>query len=382
MVKHEVSAQRAGDLHVEHQGFVAWLGPRGVGRARRGKLEQVLVGARCCGYDQVRLIPDANAGPSVTGASTRRASAAASSARATRLARAATRGRSTLPPAPTRAAARRSARASVRARARARARRQREQRENGQHQRPHDHQACWRIQERASLCCADQEKPQYLRPAPSGTASRSAGLVIPPDGHQDPATVTLVAVEKNVGERRKWPRVPWSARGKAFFGNEELSCSVVDVSVAGMGLVASRATPIGTFVRVQWEAPGNEWTDVDGILVHTFENTSAEWIWGIRVARISPQVAASIAALAGHVPAPTTKPPRAPLVARPSVASPSAPSHAAPVSRHPSAPAHSRPRSTPASKDALQRALSNRDMAALFREALEAQEPDNPKKNR
>ncbi len=92
-------------------------------------------------------------------------------------------------------------------------------------------------------------------------------------------------------ERRKAPRIGWKAECVTFFANQSARGEVIDISEDGMAVSTPHPLPIGTFVRVQWMAPGMHLVDSDAIVVRD-DRRNSEWVAGLRAHHLDTHVTA------------------------------------------------------------------------------------------
>ena len=172
-------------------------------------------------------------------------------------------------------------------------------------------------------------------------------------------------------ERRKNPRVPFSAQVTAYAGNDQLPCTALNISMSGIALSAPFARTAGEFVRVQCTVDGVAWLDADAVVVHCRHATGG-WQWGVAFLRVSPTSSESIRQYvdAQIARAHSTQPPR-PRSMTPSVPNSSPTSSPRPVSS-PAPISGSRPPIRPVSQPRVQPpAVSRHELAEIYREALE-----------
>ena len=186
-------------------------------------------------------------------------------------------------------------------------------------------------------------------------------------------------------ERRRATRIHWESDCVAYYSNESARGQVINVSATGMALLTPHALPVGSFVRVQWLAPGNNLIDSDAIVVRVAPSDSGR-LAGLRVQHLDARVTEQLLAMLRSSPPPRTVPPAArltPPVApnarttqpRPSTTPPVAPNarttQPRPGTTPPVAPRRTQP--PPRRRPSAPPVVSNRELAEIYRAALAEQ---------
>jgi len=174
-------------------------------------------------------------------------------------------------------------------------------------------------------------------------------------------------------ERRDFARAPHRASAVLATGHGDVPAEVVDVSVGGLGLRLTGTIFQGEFVRVRVQLPtkdGLTWFDPDAVVSRVQQGARAAAV-GLRFVDppsvLQRALAARVSAYLNGPTTPTTRsrprPPSRPVVPGPAALAP-------------------RPPARPATSPVDTRSTKRRELAELYRSALDSVADDDKKKRK